>query len=238
MVAFPTTQWNRIAEAGDPSSPGRAPAMSELCRAYWYPVYAMIRSRGHEPDEAADLTQDFFARLLEGGLLEAADRDKGRFRDLLWRDCGYFLADVGDRARARKRGGGRGVVSLDLVDAEHRFRLEPSDRLDPERRFERAWALGVLDRALDRLSLQEQDAGRGAAFREYLRFLTVGPRVIPYAIVARRVGRSEGAVKAAIRRLRGRYRDALRQEVAGTLEDPTEDAVDEEIRDLFAALGR
>jgi RNA polymerase sigma-70 factor (ECF subfamily) len=193
---------------------------------------------GYEPDHAADLTQDFFARLLEGSLLGAADRNKGRFRDLLWRDCGYFLADAGDRARACKRGGGRAAMSLNRADAEHRFRLEPSDRMDPERRFERAWALGVLDRALDRLALQEEAAGRGACFREFLPFLTDGRRVLSYAVVTRRMGRSEGAVKAAVRRLRDRYRLELRREVAGTLGDPTEDAVDDEIRDLFAALGR
>jgi len=209
-----------------------------LCRAYWYPVYALIRSAGYPPDDTADLTQDFFARLLEGGLLGASGRNKGRFRDLLWRDCQDFITDRRDRNVARKRGGGRPIVSLNAVDAEQRFRLETCDRLDLERRFERAWALRVLDRALERLSVREEEAGRGASFRELLPFLTDGPRVPPYAVMARRSGTTEGAVKAEVRRLRGRYRAALRGEVASTLVAPSEADIDDELRALFAALGQ
>jgi DNA-directed RNA polymerase specialized sigma24 family protein len=235
---FPTTQWDCVAEAGDRDSPASVAALAELCRAYWYPVYALIRARGYSPDQAADLTQDFFGRLLEGGLLEAADQRKGRFRDLIWRDCGYFLADWHDRCRAQKRGGTKNHLSLDVVDAERRYGLEPSDRLDPQRRFERAWALDVLGRALDRLAREEEQAGRAANFGLLKRFLTAGPRVMPFAILARQMGITESAVKAAVRRLRGRYRLALREEVAGILDDPGETDVDDEILDLFAALGR
>jgi DNA-directed RNA polymerase specialized sigma24 family protein len=238
MVPFPTTQWNRVAAAVDRSSPGSAGALAELCRAYWYPVYAVVRSRGYPPDEAADLTQDFFGRLLEGDLLEAADRSKGRFRDLLWRDCGFFLADSRDRARALKRGGDRRHLSLDVDGAERRYNLEPSDRLDPERRFERAWALDVLARALDRLALREEAEGRGDAFRRLSPSLTDGPGAIPYAALARQIGTTECAIKAAVRRLRHRYREALRAVVADTLGAPSADDVDDEIRELFVALGR
>ena len=238
MVPFPTTQWNRVAAAGDRGSPGSDRALAELCQAYWYPIYALIRSRGYPPDEAADLTQDFFGRLLEGGLIEAADRSKGRFRDLLWRDCGYFLADNRDRARAQKRGGTRRQLSLDVTAAEQRYNLEPSDCLDPERQFDRAWGLDVLARALARLARQEDAEGRGDGFRRLSPFLTDGPRAIPYALLARQIGSTECAVKAAVRRLRHRYREALRAVVADTLVAPSEDDVDGEIRDLFVALGR
>ncbi len=197
----------------------------------------MVRSRGYTPDEAADLTQDFFARLLEGNLLEAADRSKGRFRDLLWRDCGFFLADSRDRARAIKRGGAHRQLSLDVGDAEGRYDLEPSDRLDPRRRFERAWALDVLSHALERLALEEEAEGRGDSFRRLSPFLTDGPGAIPYAAIARQAGTTECAIKAAVRRLRHRYRQALRLVVAGTLAAASETDVNDEIRDLFKALG-
>jgi biotin operon repressor len=238
MAPFPTTQWNRVAEAGDPDSPNSRAALAELCRAYWYPIYALIRARGYSTDEAADLTQDFFGRLLESGLLKAADRKKGRFRDLLWRDCTYFLADWRDHGRALKRCGADCRISLDVVDAERRYGLRPRDRLEPQWLFDRSWALEVLGRALDRLALQEADAGRGDNFQQFKLFLTDGPRVVSYANLARQTGTTETAVKAAVRRLRMRYRIALRAEVGSTLDDPTEADVDDEIRDLFVALGR
>lgn len=235
MVPLPASQWDRVTTARGRMTPGCDSALAELCRAYWYPIYTLIRSQGYPPDDAADLTQDFFAWLLEGGLLGAAERNKGRFRDLLWKDCQDFLADRRDRALTRKRGGGRPVVSLNVGDAEQRFQLEPCDRLDHERRFERAWALLVLNRGLERLSVREEEAGRGASFRELLPFLTDGPRVLPYTVLARRNGTTEGAVKAAVRRLRGRYRAALRVEVTSTLEDPSEAEIDDELRALFLA---
>jgi DNA-directed RNA polymerase specialized sigma24 family protein len=237
MVPVSTTQRDRVTTARDRNAPGRDSGLAELCRAYWYPVYALIRCQGFPPDDAADLTQDFFARLLAGGRLGAAGRGKERLRDLLWKDCHDFLADRRGRTPARERGGDLPVVSLNVGDAEQRFRLEPGDRLDPERRFERDWALGVLDRTLERLSVREEEAGRGASFRELLAFLIDGPRVLPHSVVARRNGISEGAVKAAVRRLRGRYRAALLEEVARTLEAPSEADVDDELRALFAALG-
>jgi DNA-directed RNA polymerase specialized sigma24 family protein len=239
LVPFPTTQWGCVAEAGAPDSPGARDALSNLCQCYWYPIYSFVRSRGYPPDEAADLTQEYFGRLLEGRLLGAADRRKGRFRNLLRTDCGYFLADQRDRRRARKRGGDRDRLSLDadIDDAERRYRLEPCDRLDPERLFDRAWALDLLGRALDRLAAAESGAGRGAAFERLRVVLTDGPRVVPYATLAADLGTTEGAVEIAVRRLRGRYRAALRTEVAATLGDPSEAEVDDEIRDLFVALG-
>ncbi len=220
------------------SSPRSHAALAELCRAYWYPVYTLIRSRGCSADETADLTQDFFERLIEGRLLRVAELSKGRFRDLLRRDCGFFLADCRDRSRAPKRGGAVDQLSLDIANAELRYGVEPCDRLDPERRFDRAWALDVLTRALDRLERQEDAAGRGANFSRLKPFLTDSERATPYATLARQIGTTVGAVKAAVGRLRARYRVAPRAEVAATLDDPSDASVDEEIRELFIALGQ
>ena len=161
MLPFPTTEWGRIAEAGDPDAPGARDALTSICQAYWYPIYSFVRSRGHGPDEAADLTQDYFGRLLEGRLLVVADRAKGRFRNLLRTDCGYFLADLRDRVRARKRGGDRARLSLDADDAEGRYRLEPYDRLDAGRLFDRTWTLSLLARAMDRLAGEESRPAGG-----------------------------------------------------------------------------
>ena len=144
MIAFPTTQWDSVADAADAGSPHSHAALAELCRDFWYPVYALIRSHGCAPEETADLTQDFFGRLMEGPLLKVADPSKGRFRDLLRKDCRFFLSDCRDRGRALKREEASPQLSLDVDDAERRYGLEPSDHLDPERRFERAWAIDLL----------------------------------------------------------------------------------------------
>ena len=136
---FPTTRWSRVAAAADPDRPEAREALAELCAAYWFPVYALIRRKGHDPDAALDLTQDYFARLLEKGTVAAADPDKGRFRSFLLADCSFFLSDRRDRDRALKRGGGRPVLSIDARDAEGRFLREPSHDQTPERLFERDW---------------------------------------------------------------------------------------------------
>jgi RNA polymerase sigma-70 factor (ECF subfamily) len=238
MGCFPTTQWGCIAEARDRESSGADAAISEICESYWYPIYSFIRSRGHSADEAADLTQEYFARLLEGRLLAAAMRGKGRFRTLLRTDCGFFLADQRDRQRRRKRGGGLRVTSLDTAAAGQRYDLEPFDRLEPEHLFDRAWALDVLSRALQRLAREETEAGRGGAFEHFRQALIDGPRSVSHAVLADRLGSSESAVEGALRRLRKRYRLALRSTVAETLDGPTESDVDDEIRDLFVALSR
>jgi RNA polymerase sigma-70 factor (ECF subfamily) len=238
MARFPTTQWSCVAEASDRALPGADAALAEICRGYWYPIYSLIRSRGYSADEAADLTQEYFTRLLEGRLLAAADYRRGRFRTLLRTDCGYFLADQLERRRALKRGGGVREFSLDAVAANHRYHLEPSHRLGPEHLFDRAWALDVLSRALARLGREETEAGRGAAFEQFRPILVDGPRSISYATLAQRLGMSESAIEGAVRRLRGRYRVTLRATVAETFDDATEADVDDEIRNLFAALSR
>jgi RNA polymerase sigma-70 factor (ECF subfamily) len=235
---FPTTQWSRIlaARQGDPAAIEARTAMAELCRAYWYPLYAFIRRRGHDPEAAQDLTQEFFARLLEADFLAGVDRAKGKFRAFLLAACTHFLANQRDFLRARKRGGGRRILSIDAGDAEGRYHLEPAHRLTPEALFTRRWALTVLALALDRLRDEHRAAGAAQLERfEVLRATLTGDcGRVPYADLAARLGLTEGAVQVAVHRLRRRYREVLRESIAATLEDPAD--VDDEIRDLFAAL--
>jgi RNA polymerase sigma-70 factor (ECF subfamily) len=223
---FPTTRWSRVVQAGASADPGACEALDDLCRAYWYPLYAFIRRKGYDPDRAADLTQEYFARLLDSDLLARADRHKGRFRSFLRTDCGFFLAHQAERDRARNRGGGVIPLSIDARDAEGCYLREPADHgLTPDRLFDRAWALRLLDRVLERLAHEHAEAGQSERF-EALR-----------TTLAARLGTTEAAVEAAARRLRRRYRAVLREQIAATLNDPTEAAIDAEIRDLFAALG-
>ena len=236
---FLTTRWSVVAAAGR-GQPGRsAPAevraaLSELCAAYWPPLYAFARRRGSPPDEAADLVQDFFARLLEKGDLAAADPQRGRFRAWLLTAFKHHASNVRDRERAQKRGGGRAPLSLDAAEAEQRFGPQLTDSRTPEAEFERRWALLVLDRALERLAVEQRRAGKARELDELRPFLVAGEEGAPYAEIAERLGRSEGAVKVAVHRLRRRYGELLREEVAGTLADERE--VEEEIGALLRAL--
>lgn len=224
--------------AGDPRDRQARAALEELCRDYWYPLYALIRRKGFGADEAADLTQAYFARLLEAGVLAAADRRKGRFRAFLRTDCGFFLSHRVERDCAAKRGGGAASLSIDARDAEGRYLREPADPgLSPDRLFDRAWALRLLDGVLGRLAREYAETGRAAQFEALQVVLSEGPRSVPYATIAARLGTSVGAVQAAVQRLRRRYRELLREQVAATLENPDEAAIDEELRKLFAALG-
>jgi RNA polymerase sigma-70 factor (ECF subfamily) len=234
-LAFPTTRWSRIAAAGGPPSPEGRQALAELCAAYWYPVYALIRRSGHREADALDLTQDYFARLLERPVLAAADPARGRFRAFLRADCGRLLADARRRARARRRGGGLAVLSIDARDAEGRYLREPADAATPERTFDRAWATTTLDAVLARLRREYEGSGRGATFEVLKVALTERARAVPHRVLAERLGTTEGAAQVAVHRLRRRYRDLVREAVAGTVADPAD--VEDELRDLFAALG-
>ena len=233
---FPTTRWSRIARAGAPDEAKARAALAELCEAYWYPIYALVRRRGHAESDALDLTQEYFARLLENPVFAAADPARGRFRGFLRTDCGYFLAGVRDRDRAQKRGGDQKAVSIDTRDAEGRYLSEPADDLTPDRLFDRAWGLTLLGRALDRLAAQYLATGRAQLFERLQGVLAGDSRTLPYAEIARDLGLTEAAVQQAASRLRKRYRQTLRDEIAGTLDDPTEEAIESEIRDLFDAL--
>lgn len=231
MPGFPTTRWSQIQKAGDPVDSEAREALTELCRGYWFPIYAYIRRKGHDADRAADLAQDFFTRLIEKGTLAAADPSKGRFRAFLLADCAFFLADARDREAALKRGGGIRFVP---IDAEGRYRAEPVDDLTPEKLFDRAWALSLLAAVVDRLQAEFAREGKAAAFEVLKVVLTDDPRAIPHAELARRLGTTEGAAQVAVHRLRKRYKALIREVIAQTVADPAE--VEDEIRSLFRAL--
>jgi RNA polymerase sigma-70 factor (ECF subfamily) len=234
---FPTTCWSRVTRAGGtPTAEARA-ALAELCGAYWYPMYALIRRKGHGADEALDLTQDYFARLLERGTVSAADPVKGRFRSFLLADCSFFLADRRDRDRALKRGGGRPVLSIDARDAEGRFLREPAHNQTAERLFERDWALALVARVFDRLERHFGETGRSELFRRLKPFVSCEPDTAARAIVAAGLGMSQGNLRVAIHRLRARFAAGLREEVAATLQESSDDAVEEELRALYTVLG-
>ncbi|NLE37726.1 MAG: sigma-70 family RNA polymerase sigma factor [Pirellulaceae bacterium] len=230
---FATTRWTMVLCAGGGQSPESRAALAVLCESYWFPLYAFVRRAGHSVDDAQDLTQEFFARLLAQPLLERADREKGKFRTFLLAAMKHFLADQWDRARAQKRGGGRAVVSFDAMDAEARYRLEPADDLTPERIFERQWALALLEHVLSRLESEMASDGRSPLF-DALKDTLGGGRSATHAAIAAELGMTEGAVKVAAHRLRRRYRTLLREEIAQTVAGP--DEVGDEIRYLLSCL--
>jgi RNA polymerase sigma-70 factor (ECF subfamily) len=218
--------------ARDRAEPGAADALASLCALYWYPLYAYVRRRGNGADDAHDLTQEFFARLLEKDFLAAVDRGKGKFRSFMLASCNHFLANERDRARAKKRGGGRPVLSLD--DAEGRYRAEPAGGLTPEQLFERRWALTLLDQVLTRLRDEFEAKGKRRLF-DRLRGFLVGEKGAGYRRAAEELGLSEGSVKVAVHRLRQRYRELLHEEIGRTVGSP--DEIGDEVRALFAVLG-
>jgi DNA-directed RNA polymerase specialized sigma24 family protein len=232
---FATTQWSLVLAAGRRSSPKSDEALATLCAAYWYPLYASVRSQGYTADNAQDLTQEFFARLLARNDFAAADRTKGRFRSYLSAALKHFLANARDHARACKRGDGRVPISLDFEIAEGRFSREPTHTLTAEKAFARRWALTLLDQVLARLRKEFVTAGKGASFDRLKDFISGENDAASYADVAVAMKMTEGAVKVAVHRLRRRYRTLLRREISQTVADPS--AVDDEIRELFSALG-
>jgi DNA-directed RNA polymerase specialized sigma24 family protein len=231
---FATTRWSLVAAAQDPASPQAQEALAVLCRTYWYPLYAYIRRHGYSADQAQDLTQGFFAGFLEQHVLEVVDRAKGKFRSFLLTACKHYLAHERGRAQAQKRGGGRKLLSLDFDDAEARYGTEPAHTLTPEKLFARRWGLALLDQVLARLREEFAQKGKGALF-DHLRVFLLGEKnALPLGGVAQQLGMTPGAVKVAAHRLRSRFRELIREEIARTVENP-EDIVDE-IRELFAAL--
>jgi RNA polymerase sigma-70 factor (ECF subfamily) len=229
---FPTTHWSRVVAAGDRGTPEARAALAELCAAYWYPIYALIRRGGHPPEEAPDVTQDYFTRLLQKPVIAAADRSKGRFRAFLKTDCQHFLIEL-----ARKRSVRAKVlkaVPIDVAGAESRYRLEPLDDMTAERLFDRTWATTLLDRALGLLREEYAARGRADIFDRLNGVLSQDSGAVKAAGLAAQLGTTEGAVNTAVHRLKRRYREILRREIAATLDDPAD--VDEEIRGLFEAL--
>ncbi len=231
---FATTQWSLVLSAGDKSSPRWRESLAELCRIYWYPLYAFVRRRGNPAAEAEDLTQDFFLRLVEKEFLQATGPEKGRFRTFLLLCMKRFLANEHDYRTAAKRGGGEPLISIDGAAADSRFRLEPTDATTPEKIFERRWALALLEQVLARLDKEYHEAGKTALFAKLKPLLVAETVGTHYAEIGHELHLSEGAVKVAVHRLRRRYAELLHAEVARTLEHPRD--VQEEIRALFGAL--
>jgi RNA polymerase sigma-70 factor (ECF subfamily) len=228
---FHTTHWSVVLHArGD--STGAQRSLARLCEAYWYPLYAFARRQGHAPHDAQDLTQEFFARLLAKGWLDAVARERGKFRSWLLASMKHFLANEWDRAQAQKRGGRTTIVSFDDDSAEARYRREPADPVTADRLYDRGWALTLLDRVLARLREEAAQSGKLAQF-DALKGALTGEKA-PYAEIGATLGMSEGAVKVAVHRLRERYRALLRAEVADTVATATE--IDDELRHLLAAL--
>jgi RNA polymerase sigma-70 factor (ECF subfamily) len=229
---FATTHWSVVAAAQGSASAEVRHAFGILFSTYWYPLYAYIRRRGYSADQTQDLTQGFFAELLERHTLDAVDRAKGKFRSFLLTACKHYLAHEQDRARAEKRGGGRRLLSLDFGGAEARYGTEPAHALTPDRLFARRWALALLDQVFTRLREEYDDKGKVALFEHLRVFLQGDKNSLPHGQVAQKLGLTEGAVKTAAHRLRRRFREVLREEIAQTVDEPGD--IEDEIRELFA----
>lgn len=231
---FHTTCWSVILAAHDGEPQEARDALAALCAAYWYPLYAFVRRKGHDPDHSQDLVQGFFTRLMEKGDLASVDRSKGKFRSFLMAACSHYLANERDKERAKKRGGDRPLVSIDALTAEGRYRREPVHDLTPERLFDRQWAITLLDQVLAQLELEMSRAGKSRQFAVLQPALLGGGKRVPYAEIAVTLSISEDAARAAAHRLRRRYRELLRGLVARTVDDPAD--IDDEISTLFSSL--
>ncbi len=231
---FVTTHWSVVLVAGRSDSTRARNALARLCQTYWYPLYAYVRRRGHSAHDAQDLTQEFFARLLERHTLASADPNRGRFRSFLRSAMNHFLAHEWEKARAQKRGGGCPILSLDLARAEQRYDLEPADNSTPDKLFDKHWASALLEEVLNQLEAEYQQAGKAELFAALKQTLTGTRESQPYAVLATSLGMNEAAVKVAVHRLRKRYRELLRVEITNIVADPEQ--ADDEVRHLFTAL--
>jgi RNA polymerase sigma factor (sigma-70 family) len=234
---FATTRWSVVlAASGGTSSAVVHEALTTLCEIYWYPLYAFLRSRGHRAEDAQDLTQAFFARLLEKQTIRSADPARGRFRSFLLVSLKNFTANERDRGRAEKRGGGEPIASLEIETAEGRFQLEPPTDETPERVFDRRWALTLLERVMLRLRAEMARRDHSPQFDALKAYLTGDQPQLTYAESASELGTSEGAVKVAVHRLRKRFRELVRDEIAQTVSSA--DEVEDELRHLWSSVGR
>lgn len=233
--AFGTTHWSIVLQAGDNNSAAAQAALEKLCRTYWYPLYAFVRRQGGNPHDAEDLTQAFFVHLLEKDALKTVAREKGRFRSFLLATLTNFLNNERDKRQTIKRGGKLQLVSWDEVKAEDHYQHEPLDHITPEKLFERGWAFTVFEQALERLK-KEHDGKKQPVFEKLQPYLTREVEPGHLSLVSAELMMTEGAAKVALHRLRRRFGELLRSQVAYTVADP--DLVEEEIRHLLTAISR
>ena len=232
---FTTTRWSVVLAAGKRTTPAGEAALSTLCQTYWYPLYSFARRIGSGPEEARDLTQDFFARMMERETLQQVDPAKGRFRSFLLRCFKNFVADEHRKERAKKRGGGSALLPLEVETAEGRYQREPSHDQTPEKIYERVWALTLLERAVDRLQEEYTGPRKQRLFAKLKVYLPGSQQPVPYAQTAKELGMNEVTIKVTIHRLRQRFRTVLVEEIAHTV--GREEDIETEIRHLLAALG-
>jgi RNA polymerase sigma-70 factor (ECF subfamily) len=231
---FATTRWSLVLAAGESDSDRSERALAELCEQYWYPLYVYVRRRGYDPDDARDLTQAFFAKLLEKKDLRVADPERGRFRSFLLSSMKNFVAGEWRKESALRRGGGVEILALDFNAAETSYGLEPAHDLSPEAIYERRWAMGILERAVSDLRRDYEHSGSLELFDALKGFLGLGDEVLPYSELSQRLGKSEGALRTATSRLRDRWRKLLRELVAETVHDESE--VQDELGSLIASV--
>jgi RNA polymerase sigma-70 factor (ECF subfamily) len=232
--SFTTTHWSVVLQAADGDSPQAAAALDQLCRTYWYPLYVFVRRQGHESHDAEDLTQEFLARFLAKEYFGRANPALGRFRNYLLACLKHFLSEQRRQAGRLKRGGGQAILSWDSLTAEECYQSEPTDRITPEKVYDRRWALTLLAQVLTRLGEEQSVAGKGKVFAQLKDYLWGAGSGTGYVEVAARLGLTEGALKVTVHRLRQRYRELLREEVAQTV--ATVNEVDEELRYLVSVI--
>lgn len=235
-LQFRTTQWSLVLSAGRDSTPSAQAALEQLCRTYWYPLYAFLRRSGHHETDAEDLIQSFFASLIEHDWLATADPARGRFRSFLLVCLKRFVNGEARKAAAQKRGGRSVIISLDDENAAQRYATEMAEGLAPDEVYDRRWALTLLEQAWDRLREECQATGKLPLFEHLRAAQDGGTETPPYEALAASLNLTESALKSALFRLRARYREVLRQEVAQTVNHPSE--VDDEIRHLLQVLSR
>jgi RNA polymerase sigma-70 factor (ECF subfamily) len=231
---FNTTRWSVVLLAGESRSEQSREALETLCRTYWTPLYAFIRRQGHTEEDARDLTQKFFALLLERKDLNAMDPLKGKFRTFLLTALSHFLSNERDHARAAKRGGGKELIPLNELETERGFEAAPTPELSPDRVFDQRWAMMILQRALENLRTEQIQAGRVEHFEELRNYLTDDPEEGEYATIASRIGITTQALAVRVHRLRQRFRELVRAQVAQTVVSPLD--LEQEMRHLFEAL--
>jgi RNA polymerase sigma factor (sigma-70 family) len=231
---FATTHWTAVLAAGRRSTPQSARALEELCRAYWFPLYVFVRRRGYAKEDAEDLTQAFFARLLEKNDFAGLNAERGRFRAFLLASLKHFLANEWDKSQRQKRGGGGAHLSLDWQTADTKFQVAATSEPGPDQAFDREWALTLLAKVIGRLQEENETNGHGKQFAQLKTYLTAGSNELSYREAAKNLNLEETAVRVAVHRLRKRYRELLRNEISQTLSNPADLA--EEMRALFKAF--